>query len=107
MTPAQDAVAYRAALLDDPAKLAAWLDAMLSPRQVVEEFPHLATSVESLANMRFRKAGPRYWKPPGRASHIAYRRLDILRYLDAHIVGTADDPIEQPVAPLRVLDGGR
>ncbi|WP_432020521.1 helix-turn-helix transcriptional regulator [Streptomyces sp. 1222.5] len=62
-------------------------EALLTPGQVsalsqLEE--------QTLANMRWRKTGPRYLKlGEGRSAPVRYRRRDVLAWFDAHGVEAA------------------
>lgn len=78
----------RGELSVDPERPPEW--DLLTPEQVVELFPGLAPSVGALKAQRRRGRGPRYLKLGGL---VRYRRLDVLRYLESCVVGTATDPI--------------
>lgn len=78
-----DPAAFRAWLLSRPEHAAAWVDELLSPADVAAQYPAIAGSVGTLANMRCGSRGPRYIKGPG---CIYYRRLDCLAYLERQTV---------------------
>jgi hypothetical protein len=88
----ETAALFRRHLLEDPTRSPEWVDAILTPREVVAEYPCIARSEKSLANMRARNRGPRFLKAPGGATaRVAYKRLHILLYLEKCVVPTHDD----------------
>lgn len=90
--PTASPVEYRRWLLENPEHVAPWLDELLSPGEVVAEFGKIAPTVAALAMMRSRGTGPRFVKL---GQKVLYRRFDILRHLEASVVGTRHDPLER------------
>lgn len=88
--PVDDPAAFRAWLLAQPGCTKEWIDAILTPSDVVEQYPRLAPSEGALANKRLRGTGPRYIKL---GSKVLYRRLDIIRFLETRMVSTFADPL--------------
>lgn len=76
---------YRTWLLSDRERVAAWLDERLTPEQVVEQYPELASSTKTLANWRQLGRGPRFV----RLSRIFYRRVDLLHFMESRVVDPA------------------
>lgn len=71
----------------DPPAISQDPDALLTPAQV-----GALTQLEeqTLANMRWRKAGPSYVKlGEGRSAPVRYRRRDVIAWLDSQTVRTA------------------
>lgn len=92
--PVDNPVEFRRWLLERTERTAAWLDDLLTPAQVVAQYPALARSAKSLANQRAAGRGPRYVKAPGSRTHVFYRRHDILRHLEKNTTYTTDDPAD-------------
>lgn len=84
---------FRRELLSDPALVVDWVDDLLTPTEVISEFPHLARSVQVLAKLRSQGRGPAFFKPPGRSTRVLYRRTAILAYIERNTVRTKDDPV--------------
>lgn len=59
----------------------------LSPKDVVKNYPALTTSEGTLANWRFQKRGPRYFKV---SRKIVYRSSDVEDFLFRNPILTMD-----------------
>jgi hypothetical protein len=81
--PTGNLVELRRWLLDDPAHAAAWTDDLLSPSDVVREYPAITRSIGTLANLRAKGRGPAYVVLP---AGIHYRRLAILDYIESNTI---------------------
>ena len=62
--------------------------ATLTPKQVIEFYPELTTSLGTLANWRHQKTGPMFYKPSQRK--VLYKREDIENFMFSHPVHTLD-----------------
>lgn len=60
---------------------------VLSPKDVVEQYPALTTSAAVLANWRSQKRGPRYYKS---AKKVFYRASDVEQFIFRNPVLTLD-----------------
>lgn len=60
---------------------------LLSPQEVIEEYPQMTTSVGTLANWRSHRRGPKYYIANRR---IVYKQTDIESYLFRNPVLTID-----------------
>lgn len=85
--PVADPAAFRAWLLEDGRRLAAWIDDLLTPDEVAQQYPCLGV-VGTLANQRAGNVGPAYIRL-GRG--VYYRRGDLIRYLEQHRVEPTGD----------------
>ncbi|MET9604498.1 DNA-binding protein [Streptomyces sp. NPDC006512] len=66
--------------------IASQRDELLTPKQVCEQYP-IFGSTQSLAERRWRQAGPAYLKTSeGRAGRVFYRRSAIEKWLDERTV---------------------
>ena len=82
--PTGDLSALRRWLIEDPSHAAKFADDLLTPRQVVAEYPQIASSPGTLANWRSRGDTRLPWidLPTG----IYYRRLAVLDFIEARTV---------------------
>lgn len=80
--PTDSAVEYRRWLIGTLGHPADWVDQLLTPREIVAEYPCVASTINSLKTMRSRGRGPTWIALP---AGIRYRRHDVLRFIDQHV----------------------